>query len=266
MSRTFSFASERAWLALYFVAATLILFFFTQNWTYDDPYITYRYADNLSDGLGFVYNPGERTLSTTAPFFAVLLGALRFIGSDTPRLAIGIGSASLAGGALFLWGIGRKLKIPMAGWAALLLYPTFKPLFLTVGSEAPLMLMLVIGSIYFYLNKRFVWMGVFLGLAVLTRGDAALAAGILGLDWTVQTWKSKRRIRALIQCIPWSAVMVFFVPDPALGGPGHLLFWVPAASHARCQTRTGFDGYLHKLWGGPFDPAARAQPDHPGLA
>ena len=33
----------------------------------DDAYITYRYARNLADGAGFVYNPGERVLGTTPP-------------------------------------------------------------------------------------------------------------------------------------------------------------------------------------------------------
>src|SRR5512147_2730340 len=44
--------------------------------TYDDGYITYRYADNLSLGRGLVFNPGENVLGTTAPMFAVLLAGL----------------------------------------------------------------------------------------------------------------------------------------------------------------------------------------------
>ena len=39
------------------------------EWAYDDPFITYRYARNLLNGFGFVYNPGERILSTTTPLF-----------------------------------------------------------------------------------------------------------------------------------------------------------------------------------------------------
>lgn len=39
----------------------------------DDAFITYRYARNFAEGLGMVYNPGERILGTTAPFHAALL-------------------------------------------------------------------------------------------------------------------------------------------------------------------------------------------------
>ena len=39
----------------------------------DDAYITFRYARNLAEGLGLVYNPGEWVLGTTAPLWAVVL-------------------------------------------------------------------------------------------------------------------------------------------------------------------------------------------------
>ncbi len=40
----------------------------------DDAYITFRYARNLAEGLGLVYNPGEWVLGTTAPLWAILPG------------------------------------------------------------------------------------------------------------------------------------------------------------------------------------------------
>src|SRR5207249_3597690 len=43
----------------------------------DDPYVTYRYAENLLAGLGPVYNPGEPVLSTTALGYGLLLAVLK---------------------------------------------------------------------------------------------------------------------------------------------------------------------------------------------
>ena len=37
----------------------------------DDAYITYRYARNLATGRGFVYNPGEAVMGTTAPLSTI---------------------------------------------------------------------------------------------------------------------------------------------------------------------------------------------------
>jgi hypothetical protein len=45
--------------------------------TYDDAYITFRYADNLATGLGLIYNSGERVLGTTSPRFAIVLALLK---------------------------------------------------------------------------------------------------------------------------------------------------------------------------------------------
>jgi len=42
----------------------------------DDSFITFRYAQNLAAGHGLVYNPGDTTLSTTAPLYAILLAGL----------------------------------------------------------------------------------------------------------------------------------------------------------------------------------------------
>lgn len=39
----------------------------------DDAFITYRYALNLVEGNGFVYNPGERVLGTTTPLYGLFV-------------------------------------------------------------------------------------------------------------------------------------------------------------------------------------------------
>jgi hypothetical protein len=54
----------------------------------DDAYITFRYARNLAGGLGLVYTPGESVLGTTAPLWALFLGALhRLSGLAIPEIA-----------------------------------------------------------------------------------------------------------------------------------------------------------------------------------
>src|SRR5262245_307227 len=46
----------------------------------DDAPITFRYAENLASGRGFVCNAGERVLGTSAPLFALTLALLRLCG------------------------------------------------------------------------------------------------------------------------------------------------------------------------------------------
>src|ERR1700675_5151721 len=65
------------------------------RWAYDDPFITFRYAENLRAGLGFVYNPGEHVLSTTTPLYTVILAVLGRVWHDLPTLSNALGVATL---------------------------------------------------------------------------------------------------------------------------------------------------------------------------
>lgn len=48
----------------------------------EDAFITFRYARNLAEGQGFVFNPGEHVLGTTSPLHALILAVFgRLFGS-----------------------------------------------------------------------------------------------------------------------------------------------------------------------------------------
>jgi len=185
---------------VYLLVTSAILYALLSQWAYDDPFITYRYAHNLARGLGFVYNPGERILSTTTPLFAMLLGLLHSVSSDLPRLANIIGVVSLALGGLFLWDLSRTWNTPIAGWTALLLYPTFTLPAVTIGSETPLYIALCLGAFMFYARRRYGITAAFAALAILARPDGVLVPIILGVDYLL-------RIR---RPVPWKAVLLFF--------------------------------------------------------
>lgn len=205
----------RLFIAFYFLLITLTLFTLLPDWGNDDPYITYRYAENLYAGRGFVYNPGERVLSTTSPLFALVLAGVRGLtaslpGPAMPRAANLIGAASLAVGALFLWDIARQWQQPRVGWAALVLYPTFGLLVRTLGSETPLVLALCLGAIAFSRHQRYTPAAVLLALAMLTRGDAALLLPILAADWLMMQTLPQTgwNPRALFRAVPWPGLAV----------------------------------------------------------
>src|SRR3990172_2277897 len=105
-----SFSSRSSRGVLYLLLVSALLYGAFSAWAYDDPFITYRYANNLMHGGGFVYNPGERVLSTTTPLFTLLLAALGRLWPDLPRLANLLGAISLAAGGLLLWDLARSWK------------------------------------------------------------------------------------------------------------------------------------------------------------
>src|ERR1700686_5368763 len=78
----------------------------------DDAYITFRYARNLAEGLGLVYNPGEWVLGTTAPLWALLLaGGYRLGFTDLPWLATLVSAVCDAATAMLLVTFGLRM-----GW------------------------------------------------------------------------------------------------------------------------------------------------------
>ncbi len=197
----------RGFQLLYLLTATSLIYTIFNYCTYDDPYITYRYAGNLASGLGFVYNPGVRVLSTTTPLFTLLLASFAYLRVDLPHLAGLVGAISLAMGGLFLWDLAHSWKSPLVGWVGLTLYPTFPLLLNTLGSETPLYLALCIGAFAFYARRRYLLTAGLAALAALARPDGLLVAVVLAADYILQRVATQPPGRH--SPIPWRAVILF---------------------------------------------------------
>ncbi len=187
---------------LYLGLVTGVIYFSLSQRFYDDPFITYRYARNLANGIGFVYNPAQRVLSTTSPLHVILLAGLSFLWSDFPRLANLIGAFSLACGGLLLWKLAQTWGVPSSGRVALALYPTFPLLLSTLGSEAPLYLAFCLACIVCYAQKKYSLSGLFAALASLTRPDGMVVFSLLAIHYLI--WVKRT--------IPWRALALFLAP------------------------------------------------------
>ena len=192
--------------ALYVMCVTAFSYALFARWHYDDPYITYRYAANLAQGAGFVFNTGERVLSTTTPLFALILSGSRMLGvQDMAALANLISCISLGMGGLCIWHLGRHYAMPAVSWAGLLLYPTALLVQITIGSETPMYLALCLAAFVFFERRQYTLCAVMCALAVLTRGDGMLVAALISLAFV---WQNRA---SLLKKIPWRAVIVFAV-------------------------------------------------------
>lgn len=201
---------------VYFLIVTGCLYAAFLSWGYDDPYITYRFSENLAQGQGFVYNPGSHILSTTTPLFTLLLSGFQ-VGWSTiivpvfgkllhlqlafslPVAANLTDAASLAVGGLCLWVLSITWKSPRVGWTALLLYPAFPLVVTTISSETPLYLALCLAAFAFYARQRYSLTAILVGLAALTRPDGILVALLLAGHFLLSRCRP----------IPWKAVAIF---------------------------------------------------------
>lgn len=183
--------------------------------TIDDAFITFRYARNLVEGNGFVYNPGTRTLGTTTPLYTLLMAGIGAVtGSDAyPRFALIVNAAADAVTAALLallaWRVsGRVIVAAIAGalWAASPMSVTFA----VGGMETSVAVLWMVAAMAAYVFARDGWMAVFAALGVLTRIDALLWAGPLLLHHAWATWRAQVRPGAgLIRRIPWRTWAIF---------------------------------------------------------
>jgi hypothetical protein len=156
-------------------------------YSYDDAFITYRMAANLAGGHGFVYNPGEWHLGTTAALYGLILAALaRLSGPDwIPALSGAISSASMLATGLMLPAIGAGgggADAPAgrrAGVAAGLLYVASPLLFVTFGGEMPFLIALVTGAVLAEQRGRTILAAVLAALVALTRPDGVQAIAVI---------------------------------------------------------------------------------------
>ena len=183
------------------VTAFLLIVAFARH-GYDDPYITYRYTSNLLQGKGFVYNVGDRVLSTTAPGYALLLVPVGLALGDIPLAgnvlsAVGLGLGAMS---IFLWAREAMDGNLWIGWVAGLLLLTFPLCVSSFGSEMCAYLGLTIAGFYAYARQRPARAMAWMAVATLVRPDGALAAALIMLHLLV----IRRRL-------PWKPAAVYAI-------------------------------------------------------
>lgn len=140
--------------------------------TYDDAFITYRYAANLGSGAGLVFAPGapwEPLLGTTTPGYSVLLGLPAALGLDLVASSIVFNIACDVASAAMIFLLLRPR--PLAAALAVAAFAALPPLArISVGGmEAPLFAALALGA-----------------TLAAHRGRLGLAGWLAALDCTVR--------------------------------------------------------------------------------
>ena len=145
----------------------------------DDALITFRVAENLAYGRGFVYNVGERVQVTTTPLYALLLAGGTWLTGSALRAAtvFNLGLATLI--PILAYDVGRRLSGWVTGLASALLLILSPLLIISFSMESYLYGALILASMSAYLAGRQWPTGLLLGLTALVRGDGVLLGACL---------------------------------------------------------------------------------------
>jgi len=139
------------------IATAAGLFHFV-NFTFDDAFISFRYAENLVNGNGLVFNPGERVEGFSNPLWTLLLAVPILLGVD--RFDLGLLATAKILGALvtlatvFVVARSANLLTPSRQNAALPLAPVIVATSAPVlawgvsGLETPLVMLLIAVAVH----------------------------------------------------------------------------------------------------------------------
>jgi hypothetical protein len=243
-------ALAAAWLAILTATAVRLC-----GRAVDDVFITYRYAQNLAAGNGYVFNPGERVFGVTEPAVGLVLGAAAWLtGAAIPTLGTLFTALALAALAAGLWLAGaRRGRAAEGALAGTLILGT--PLFWTTqGAAAPALLALLLCAARLAVSRPLA-AGVLCGIAAAVRPDAVVGGAILGL----LVWLETRRL-------PWrlalaAAACLALVALAAWGWFGAIVPQTLVAKQYHAARNPGswlgfdsFWGYgLSRLASGPFN-------------
>ena len=179
------------------------------NFTAEDAYITYRYAENWVNIGSLVYNEGEPINAMTSPFHAILSAALFFVTGNTVLSNKIISLLLLLFSALLVWYRFRNHPHLQLLALILMLMPPCVLLWTFGGLETPILLFLATITVIladrtppFRLNLLCV---IFLlaGLAFLTRYDFIL----FFLPVTLYAASKARSIKHVVIALAGAAIL-----------------------------------------------------------
>jgi hypothetical protein len=175
-------------LSIIYISIILILFFCGYYYfRLDDTYIFYKYAKNIADGNGYVFNLAEKVNATTSPLYTLILAFLYwilnpFINVDFVIIGNLISIISII---IILLSIKKLLNDDLKFSLFAMIFCAMPLIKFGFGMETFLNLALIVYSTYLYANNKLTLASIFAGLAVLARLDSALFAVIIFLHYII---------------------------------------------------------------------------------
>lgn len=219
MTKTHSYV--RAVVLLYSLALAAYIAYSNRLFFHDDAYITLRYARNLLDGNGVVWNTGEHVQGYTNFLHLMIVATLGLLGMDLFWAARVIGAIALAGLVVVLYYSCRSMRATRQD--AIWYFPavialTSAPMLVWAlgGLETVLFSLLVAAGCVSFLrgisdgpgqNVHLVVSGTCLGLCALTRPDGLIFICV-SIFWLAVTIKRNLRSRLLALALPSAMVIL----------------------------------------------------------
>ena len=186
-----------------------------EKWVTDDAYISYRYAYNLVEGRGLVFNTDEYVEGFTNLLWTLIMAVPEALGLPPHLFAALLGLTLGIAAMIGTWHICRQIRI--SSWAAITalvvlgLYPDFW-VSLVNGLEGGLVAFLVVCIVYLVLSGRLAYASFCGGLLFMTRPDSVLVIPICLLYLLVASEDRILPLRRPITPQPVRDILTLLIP------------------------------------------------------
>lgn len=174
-------------LGLSAIAVILLLHVAAYNFIADDAFIHLRYARNLIEGHGLVFNPGERVEGFTSTLWVLVLAGLGWLGGDLLVCARVLGVLAALCTLLVTYRLLRHYLPAGIAPAWALIAPAMLALngsfacWAAGGLETPLFVLLAVSGVWSVVERRHLLSAMTLALLCLVRPEGIALAGMLAL-------------------------------------------------------------------------------------
>lgn len=220
MQRRLLSSDTLAFLLIAVAAAVLLWWMCYTQYIEEDAYITFRYAEQIAMGNGFVYNIAERVYGTTTPLFTIILSLwLIFISNNIILGANILNLIAAISIPIITWKTLKSLQRSRAEQYFTLIVMLLSPNFIdmnTQGMETSLSVSLLAASWYTWVNGKPKLTGLLCGLLLWTRIDSVFWVIILVLATLISNRRNAASlgITAVITYLPWVVFAIIYFGSP----------------------------------------------------
>ncbi len=233
------------------VIVLLMLFAFSEPKPVDDAFISFRYAKNLVEGHGLVYNPGERVEGYSNFLWVMLMAAGDSLGVQPERFAIILSAPIYLACLILSYLIAvHVLKNRNLGFLTMILVGTNWSVssFVTSGLETPLQLLIFLITAYIITQgiengwniRRSTALSLVLNIALLTRPDSIVLVAV-GLFFYFISYRDLR----LTNLIAIAAPFILLTAPYLIWKLGYYGSILPNPYHAKVH---GLSGIVYGLF------------------
>jgi hypothetical protein len=185
--------------------------------TYDDAYISFRYAVNLVDGHGLVYNPGEYIEGYTNFSWTLLAAAGMKLGIEPEVTTKIAGGAAAIGTLIVVYKLSARLMpyktLPCVATWLLASSSTFSGYAMFGLETIGFVFLIMLGTLMMFREvdrgEGIPWSGLVFALAGLTRPEAPMYAGIPMLLLGKRFFSKQNLLRGTIFAAPLAIHMLW---------------------------------------------------------